>query len=382
MSISIKTTRRETFKALDEALADAQRVDAPSLAKGRFVVFSDIHRGDGKTGSDDFRHNAELYLYALQHYFSRGYSIILNGDCEDCWETDPAEIVKAYRETAFDAERRFNAAGRYFRIAGNHDDDWKNPSAVDRFLAPVLGPVRVLPSLLLGGRILVLHGHQGDPHDDRHARRSRWMVRHVWAPLQRRGLTDFLWPLMWRFGFAESGRAAQNNYIRRERDQLLYEWAKANRLLLIAGHTHRGMFRSFSRIDQIRAIRDQLEGRARAAATRKERLLVRLSIDTINRVIRESRDELKRDKLKNRLDENPVPCYFNDGCCVHTNGITGIEIDRGTIRLIKWEVSGPFEPDAGRTGGSHRFFVSVERRIYQSGNLKRIIKMIDKRSLK
>ena len=29
--------------------------------------------------------------------------------------------------------------------------------------------------------------------------------------------------------------------------------------------------------------------------------------------------------------------YVNDGCCVHKRAITGIEIDRGEIRLIRWQ---------------------------------------------
>ena len=33
------------------------------------------------------------------------------------------------------------------------------------------------------------------------------------------------------------------------------------------------------------------------------------------------------------------PTYFNSGCCCYTDGdITGIEIDEGCIRLIKWEL--------------------------------------------
>jgi hypothetical protein len=31
------------------------------------------------------------------------------------------------------------------------------------------------------------------------------------------------------------------------------------------------------------------------------------------------------------------PCYFNTGCCRFEDGdITGIELDAGQIRLIKW----------------------------------------------
>ena len=35
---------------------------------------------------------------------------------------------------------------------------------------------------------------------------------------------------------------------------------------------------------------------------------------------------------------NMKPTYFNSGCCCYTDGdITGIEIDEGCIRLVKWK---------------------------------------------
>jgi UDP-2,3-diacylglucosamine pyrophosphatase LpxH len=376
----MRSVKKDTFSALDRALRNAHRIESFRPEKDRFIVFSDIHKGDGKTKSDDFVHNANLYRFALRHYFDLGYSLILNGDCEDCWETDPADIVRAYRDTAFAAERRFNENGRYFRIAGNHDDDWNDPVKVDRFLAGAVGSVKVWPAVLLGGRILVLHGHQGDSFDDRRAGRSRWAIRNIWAPLQRWGLTDKMWPVLRLFGFVESGQAAQNNFIRRERDRLLYEWANQRGLLLIAGHTHRGMFRSFSKIDQVRAVKTGLQQRIRTARSEGERLQLLVGIDFIDRVIRESSEELKKDKLRNRLDENPVPCYFNDGCCVHTNGMTGIEIDRGVIRLVKWEVSDGLYDGEADVIRNPEFFATIQRRIYQAGNLTDILNSIEKKS--
>jgi len=222
----------------------------------------------------------------------------------------------------------------------------------------------------------VLHGHQGDRYDGGAVQRSRWIVHFIWAPLQRRGLTDFLWPVLRLFGFVDTGRAAQNNFIRRERDRLLYEWAKARRMLVIAGHTHRGMFRSFSKIDQIRAVRTALKRKAGTAVTPKERLLISLSIDYLDRVIHDSREELKRDKTQNRLADDPVPCYFNDGCCVHTNGITGIEIDRGEIRLVKWELSDAYHDREDAFRRDPELFATVQRRIYESGNLAEILRQI------
>jgi hypothetical protein len=225
----------------------------------------------------------------------------------------------------------------------------------------------------------VLHGHQGDPFDDSGGRRSRWIVRNIWAPMQRWGLADRLQPLLRRFGFVDVGRAAQNNFIRRERDRLLYDWARRNKLLLIAGHTHRGMFRSFSKIDQIRAVKIDLQNRLRNTASEKERLLLSVGVDAIDKVISESREELKKDKVRNRLDDHPSPCYFNDGCCVHSNGITCIELDRGKIRLVKWEVSDSFYENENEQVQVPDAFSTIQRRIYQSGDLEGILRQIQER---
>ena len=54
----------------------------------------------------------------------------------------------------------------------------------------------------------------------------------------------------------------------------------------------------------------------------------------------------------------PIPCYFNDGCCGYTNGITCLEIDKGFIRLIKWERS------------------SFERRLLVENNLQFLLNYI------
>ena len=31
-----------------------------------------------------------------------------------------------------------------------------------------------------------------------------------------------------------------------------------------------------------------------------------------------------------------ISLYFNDGSCIHPNGITGLEIENGCITLVKW----------------------------------------------
>jgi hypothetical protein len=52
-------------------------------------------------------------------------------------------------------------------------------------------------------------------------------------------------------------------------------------------------------------------------------------------------------EIQKRTQEHPPcndtiktnPCYFNTGCCSFSDGdITGIEIENGRIRLIKWDL--------------------------------------------
>jgi predicted phosphodiesterase len=40
-----------------------------------------------------------------------------------------------------------------------------------------------------------------------------------------------------------------------------------------------------------------------------------------------------------RFPEPGDIAFFNDGSCVHPRSITGIEIENGTISLIKWQIA-------------------------------------------
>jgi UDP-2,3-diacylglucosamine pyrophosphatase LpxH len=363
--MATKSERDYTFESLDVARRDALRISDYQIESDRYIILSDIHKGDREKGSDDFQRNEMIYGYALQYYLDRSYRLILNGDVEEGWEAEYPAIVQAYESTAFAMERHFANQGEayYIRIYGNHDMDWANPQQVNRYLAPVLGPIRVYPGLILGDRIFIAHGHQGDLNSDRLARRSRFIVRYFWRPLQH------------AFGL-QSNRAAENNLIRRNRDKYLYEWAKANRLLLISGHTHRAIFRSFSKTYQLKLIRDRLMQQLKSTTDPYMRYLLPAAIERINRVIQASTEELERDKEISRIESDPVPCYFNDGCCVHTDGITGIEIDQGEIRLVKWEVSDTYCDPGQDVKRRPALFATIERRIYQSDDLGRVVSHI------
>jgi UDP-2,3-diacylglucosamine pyrophosphatase LpxH len=263
--------RYQTFRALSVATDRALRIRDFQLTRDRYIIFSDLHKGSRHPKIDVFQHNEQIYSEALRYYLDQDYRLILNGDIEEGWKDDFRQVFAAYEHTAYAMERAFAAEDRhYFRTYGNHDDDWANPRKVDRFLKPMFGPINVYPAIILGSRIVIAHGHQGELHSDRNAWLSQRVVRYIWRPIQL--LT----------GLQERYRPSENHAVYTPRDQHLSAWAQANHLLLIAGHTHRPM--------------------------------------------------LNNDRAP--LFSAP---YINDGCCVHDHAITGLELDQGEIRLVKWD---------------------------------------------
>ena len=264
-----------TFKALDHARKNGLHISDFQLSKDRYVIFSDAHKGNGKAGLDDFRHNEQLYCQTLRHYLNHEYRLILNGDVEECWKSPLSTIMARYESTAFEIERQFAEQGSefYMRTYGNHDDDWANPNKVNKHLSPILRQdIKVYPSIRIGNHLMIAHGHQGDLTSDRISQFSRRVVRRLWKPMQQ------------LFKVKIPGKYAANNPIRSKRDRYLHQWAVKNRQVLIAGHTHRALFNPHPQTE-------------------------------------------------------PTDHYINVGCCVLLDGMTGIEIDRGEIRLVKWAMN-------------------------------------------
>jgi len=366
--MSFQEERRNTFRTLEHVYSNAFRIPDYDFRKDRYVIFSDVHRCD-KKGNDDFKVNEMIYCYALAVYYQKGYTLVLNGDIEEGMEADYPAIAQQYQDSVYALERRFADEHRYVRILGNHDIEWQNQDAVNRFLSPYLGAIQVHEAVLLGDRILMLHGHQGAPQE---SKLDRFIIRYIWRYLQRWGLTKPLLPILQKYQLVYD-RAATNNVIRGNRDKLLYEWANQKKLLLIAGHTHRTMFKSFSRLGQIN---EKIERINNMEDSLTLRYLKPALIEKLTSILNESREELARDKSANRLGQTPIPCYFNSGCCVYTDGITGIELDRGTIRLIKWEISETTCECKESLKRNSDLFVTIERKIYQSDDLGAILNAI------
>ena len=84
-----------TRQKFNRLWGDLETTSLPLPGK-KYVIFSDIHLGDGG-GADDFVHNEEALLNALSYYHAEEYAIILLGDIEDTLAVRSAPHCEALR---------------------------------------------------------------------------------------------------------------------------------------------------------------------------------------------------------------------------------------------------------------------------------------------
>ncbi|GAB4093913.1 metallophosphoesterase [Flaviaesturariibacter terrae] len=288
-------------------------------ASGKFIIFSDQHKGT-RNGADDFANCEPAYLAALAHYNSEGFHYIALGDCEELWENSWLGVSKA-QAPSFAAERAFLDRGAFTKIFGNHDLLWDNDPLAPVYLRSAFGSsVPIYEGVLLRTEtpkgpleIFCTHGHQGDEVSDGNWF-SKFFVARVWAPFQS-------WLQI------NPNTPAYDTTLKTLHNSMMYEWSAAQpNLLLITGHTHQPVFESLTHIERL--YRQLLYARADNDP----------SVPAIEAEIKKRQFEYSRvseDYLKLK------PSYFNSGCCCFSDGeITGIEISEGQLRLVKWRREG------------------------------------------
>jgi UDP-2,3-diacylglucosamine pyrophosphatase LpxH len=329
-----KFTKESTEASLQQVLHEAQEnIVHLDINNDKWILFSDLHKG-AKNGADDFRRCESNYVTALDHYFEAGYRLCVMGDAEELWEEFPRTVIQ-HNHTSFVAESRFHLDGRYLRLWGNHDEIWEDPNTVRRLLQPMYGnkPLAVPEALLLEvtdgnktlGKMLLIHGHQGTQNEGGDNRFAKWILHNFWRPLQV--LTGF-----------SCNTPATDWQLRRARDVLMYNWVAAKSgLILIAGHTHAPVFASYSHRARLKLnlskARSKVETLTEDEQPKEKKRVEKLSSDLQSL---ESNLNPEERQVAEPL-ENPLPCYFNTGCCCFEDGdITGIEISDGEIRLVRW----------------------------------------------
>jgi predicted phosphodiesterase len=229
-------------KRLTEVLESAAEIAIDETS--RIILFSDCHRGDN-SWADDFANNQSLFFHALSYYYERGFTYIELGDGDELMENAHFAEIRQAHSDVFWLMREFYLKRRLYLIYGNHDMERQDPRVVRETLyqyrdertgkvKPLFDGIRVHAGLVLhhqhaGQRILLVHGHQGDPINERYWRVGMFFVRHFWRHLQLLGVPDPTSP-------------AKNSQKRSRLESEMTAWVKTHNQMLIAGHTHRPRF--------------------------------------------------------------------------------------------------------------------------------------------
>lgn len=298
----------------------------------KLVVFSDHHRG-GRDGADQFTPCKPAYHAALGYYLEAGFELVLLGDVEDLWQVSPEVAIKSYQDT-LRLETSFAQRGRYTRIWGNHDNLWQDQDAVQKYLQPYLANTTPFEAMRLTvthadkklGELFFAHGHQGTGFSDRYAWLSQRFVRYLFNPLQR----FIKYPIT---------TPARNYELRYQHENAMFDWSRRQQeLILVTGHTHRPVFTSETHGQYLREELETLKTTLVHSPTeRRAEIQERIYQKTaeLHWVLAQTNG------LDLELANDAVPCYFNTGCCSFSDGdITGLELEDGEIRLVRW-------PDAG-----------------------------------
>lgn len=189
----------------------------PVTNNTKYVFFSDCHRGVGNN-NDNFLKNENCYLAALHYYYQNGVYYIEVGDGDELWENKSLNQIMEIHEKIFSMLSCFQKSKRSYLLYGNHDMVKKgNEDILEGIIFHSQNPPLDL---------YVTHGHQADFLNSVLWKLARFLVRHLWAPLEY-------------FGVLDPTSAAKNNKKRNQIEKRLINYAKNKDCLLLCGHTHR-----------------------------------------------------------------------------------------------------------------------------------------------
>ncbi len=333
-------------------------VNSPRYRMGeadKLVIFSDLHLGDGGK-QDDFLWNSGVFTHVLEHYYQEnGYTLFLNGDIEEL-QRFCIDRIKERWGHIYQIFAELHKDGRLIKIVGNHDiklkvleEDWTSLYDSMRVEHPA-------------GTIFVFHGHQASMFFYKYNNISGFFLKYFAKPLRIRNYS-----------------VAHDSNKQFKIESRVYDFAAAEKIVSIIGHTHRPLFESLSKADSIRYRIEELLRKhpGKNGAERKE----------IEEEILENKRELKQIYAEDRsLDirssiynsDIVVPSLFNSGCVIGKRGITSIEIDGSSIRLVHWFEEGRTDHYSTHEDGVERLDrTSIYRKIIKQDKLAYIFTRIN-----
>lgn len=251
----------------------------------KIVLISDVHRGDGGY-ADSLRQNRNIYKAALGFYYENGYTLIELGDGDELWKNvDCLDIAYNYKDI-FDLLNKFYEDNRLCLVFGNHDIVKSNPEFIkeqeklfkqvdDQFGSEMINLYSKVK--FYEGAILKYIPLDKDMIAF-HGHQVDLINCDMWKT--SRFLVRYVWRFMEGVAGFKSPISPASNYNKGTKiDNILAKLALKERKMIICGHTHNDIF-----------------------------------------------------------PEPGEGLYFNDGCCVFPSAVTCIEITKGEISLVKWEI--------------------------------------------
>lgn len=263
------------MKKIDKLLKSARTIKIDGASK--FVIMSDCHRGSGDN-YDNFVKNQNIFNAALRHYYDKGFTYIELGDGDDMWEvSDYKEIVDEHLES-FKEMKKFNDSGRLIMLFGNHDIVKKRQEVIDKTFATYYDNSTKKEEELLKNlevyEALILT-YKSKEIFLLHGHQVDFLNSTLWR--LSRFLVRHIWRKLELIGLKDPTGAGKIYSGSKRTEKKLKKWSAENNKIVIAGHTHRPIF-----------------------------------------------------------PQNNDNLYFNDGSCIHPNGITCLEIENGSITLVRW----------------------------------------------
>lgn len=265
-------------KKLDKIFKKSERLTINDNTK--IVIMSDCHRGAGDN-FDNFVKNQSIYESALQYYYRKGFTYIELGDGDDMWEVKNYKDIIDVHLNSFKQLKKFHDSNRLIMIYGNHDISKKSPVILKKYFYKYYNKeTKQVEPLLDGLKVyesLVLNYNNFDIFLI-HGHQVDFLNSTLWR--FSRFLVRYVWRPIEHIGAKDPTSGAKIYQVTKNTEKKLKKWSIQNNKILIAGHTHRAIF----------------------------------------------------PKAGQSL-------YFNDGSCIHPNGITCLEIENGNITLVRWEFS-------------------------------------------
>lgn len=301
---------------LERLLHEARSLPLDGNAK--VLVLSDLHMGNGGR-RDEFRHNADLVRTMLTDYYYPGkYSLLLNGDVEELLKF-PLESIVGQWGDFYNLFLRFEENGFFFKTYGNHDAalieerDYRLRSCMLESLKFSYG----------SETLLFFHGHQAS------------VLLWETYPLVSRSIVFFIRYIAKPFGIRNFS-SAYNSRRRFSIEKSIYDFSNNAKIVSVIGHTHRPLFESLSKVDFLNYRIEEL-CRAYPEAVGDEKTAIEESITALKEELDACYKQGKKIGLRSGLYNTlTIPSVFNSGCAIGKRGITALEIEGSTIRLVYW----------------------------------------------